>query len=194
MKFGYRSLVVIPIRYGEQVLGAVHLADHRPAHFKGPAVALLESLAPLIGEAIHRFRAEAELSKYRDHLEELVKQRTGELQAANSQLQTEIAERRRAEETLRETAEELARSNRDLEQFAYVASHDLQEPLRAVAGYVELLGIGTTTSWTQKLFSSSPARCDGAARMQTLIVDLLAYSRVGTQGKSFEPNRPELGP
>ncbi|MFB3904660.1 MAG: PAS domain S-box protein [Acidobacteriota bacterium] len=186
MEFGYRSLVVIPIRYRDQVLGAVHLADHRPAHFSASAVALLESLAPLIGEAIHRFRAEAELSRYRDHLEELVKQRTSELQAANSQLQTEIAERRRAEESLRETAEELARSNRDLEQFAYVASHDLQEPLRAVAGYVELLQHRYGDKLDDKALQFIAGASDGAARMQTLIVDLLAFSRLGTQGKRFE--------
>ncbi len=186
VKFGYKSLVVIPIRYRDQVLGAVHLADHRPAHFSAPAVALLESLAPLIGEAIHRFRAEAELSRYRDHLEELVKQRTSELQAANSQLQTEIGERRRAEETLRQTAEELARSNRDLEQFAYVASHDLQEPLRAVAGYVELLQHRYFEKLDEKALQFIAGASDGAARMQTLVVDLLAFSRVGTQRKRFE--------
>jgi len=186
VKSGFNSLVVIPIRYRDQVIGAVHLVDRKPSHFSPQALALLESLAPLIGEAIHRFKAEAELSRYRDHLEELVKQRTSELEAANSLLHTENAERRRAEESLRQTAEELARSNRDLEQFAYVASHDLQEPLRAVAGYVELLNHRYSGKLEEKALQYIAGASDGAARMQRLIVDLLAFSRVGTQAKSFE--------
>ncbi len=187
VKFGFSSLVVIPIRYRDQVIGAVHLVDRKHSHFSPQAVALLESLAPLIGEAIHRFKAEAELSRYRDHLEELVKQRTAELQAANSLLHMENAERRRAEESLRQTAEELARSNHDLEQFAYVASHDLQEPLRAVAGYVELLQHRYSGNLEEKAIKYIAGAADGATRMQRLIVDLLAFSRVGTQAKQFEP-------
>jgi PAS domain S-box-containing protein len=186
VKCGFVSLAVIPIRYRDQVMGAIHLADRRMAHFAPATIEFLESLAPLIGEAIHRFRAESELSKYRDHLEELVGQRTTELEAANARLQSEITERRRAEETLRNTAEELARSNRDLEQFAYVASHDLQEPLRAVAGYVELLQHRYQGKLDEKALQFIAGAADGAARMQKLITDLLAFSRVGTQRKNFE--------
>ena len=139
MKFGFASLAVVPIHYRDKIIGALHLADSRPGWFSPATVQFIESMTPLIGEAVHRFQTEAELAKHRDHLEELVKQRTSELETANLNLQTEVAQRKGAEETLRDTAQDLARSNRDLEQFAYVASHDLQEPLRAVAGYVELL-------------------------------------------------------
>lgn len=188
VRFGFASLAAIPIRYRDEVIGAIHLADKRATYFPPATTEFLESMAPLIGEAIHRFRAEAELGRYRDHLEELVRQRTAELQAANAHLQTEIAERERAEETLRETAEELARSNHDLEQFAYVASHDLQEPLRAVAGYAELLQRRYPDKLDEQARHLISGATDGAARMQKLITDLLTFSRVGTQGKRFELN------
>ncbi len=246
-------------------------------------------------DVTERKRAEAELVRYRDHLEELVRQRTGELEAANAQLRLQltvlqstanaivitgrdgaiqwvnaaftrltgyrpeevvgqnprvlksglhdaafyqgmwrtiltgrvwhgelvnkrkdaslypeemtiapvtnaagaithfvavkqdITERRDAEEALRQSAQELARSNQELQQFAYVASHDLQEPLRAVTGYLGLIEERYRDVLDDKGRHHIAGAVEGAARMHTLINDLLDLSRVGTRARAFEP-------
>jgi len=113
----------------------------------------------MVEEITERVRAEEELKRHRDHLEKLVAERT----------------------------EDLVRSNHDLQQFAYVASHDLQEPLRMVSSYLQLL----ERRYKDRLDSDANDfinfAVDGAARMQRMIQDLLSYARVQTKGNPFAP-------
>jgi PAS domain S-box-containing protein len=98
----------------------------------------------------------------------------------------DITERRRSQEALARASDELRRSNKDLEQFAYAASHDLQEPLRTVRSFLQLLVRDYEDRLDARARELIDFAADGAARMERLIGDLFDYSRVGTHGRASE--------
>lgn len=133
----------------------------------------------------YRSHMEHQLREANTDLEKRVAHRTEALVAINQSLHDEILERKRLESESETLAEGLRRSNRELEQFASVASHDLQEPLRKIQAFSDRL----TTRYKDKLDENGQTYIEriqfSAGRMRHLIEDLLAYSRVGTKGKPF---------
>ena len=122
---------------------------------------------------------DSELEQARNYLEQRVQERTKELQQ-------EITERKQAEERLKATASRLEHSNRELQDFAYVASHDLQEPLRKVQAFGDRLKAACSNNLGAEGRDYMERMQAAAKRMQSLIDDLLAFSHVTTRANPFE--------
>lgn len=146
---------------------------------------LIRPLAALVGQ-VRRVAA----GDYRHHIEGTgppeFRRLADDIDAMRQKIAQELDEVRQARERiewvnsqLQKQAEELTRSNRDLEQFAYVASHDLQEPLRKVASFCQLLQRRYAGQLDERADQYIAFAVDGAQRMQRLINDLLAFSRIG---------------
>ena len=133
-----------------------------------------------------RKRAENALLQAYNELDERVKERTRELQEANISLEKEITDRKATADELSKKSEELTRSNLELQQFAYIASHDLQEPLRAISGFTELLEKRYKGQIDERADKYIYFIIDGTKQMSQVIHDLLEYSRVETKAHEFE--------
>jgi signal transduction histidine kinase len=176
-----------PLKTGQQVIGVMALQSYNnPEQYSTRDLELLVFASDTIAMVIDRKRNEQVLARYRDSLEEQVAARTAELAHTNSRLQQEVADRERAEAALQRYATNLEQSNRELQEFAYVASHDLQEPLRKVQTFGHRLVSRYEATLDERGQDYLRRMMDAAARMQSLIQGLLDFSRVTTHGQTFQ--------
>jgi PAS domain S-box-containing protein len=177
---GYESVALIPLQIREQLLGLLQLNDKRKCIFSPEIIVLWERMADYLAVALAKFQAEEALQEAHDNLEQKVEERTVEIEEAYQLVKEN-------EVKLKDTVLELERSNEELQSFAYITSHDLQEPLRSVASYAQLIQRRYGSQLDSDADDFMEYIVDAAKRMQQLINDLLEYSRVATQAKEFEP-------
>ncbi len=162
LRVGFHSCAFLPLKVHGATRGIVHLAARQVGYFTADKAAGLLAIAHQMGIAIENLEMFDAARSAKESLE-----------STNRKLDQQT--------------QDLLRSNAELEQFAYVASHDLQEPLRMVTGYTQLLVKRHRAQLNGNALEYCDFIVDGAKRMQGLIADLLTYSRVGTKGQPFAP-------
>jgi signal transduction histidine kinase len=184
---GVVSSVAVVIQGAAGPFGVLGAGTAQRRTFTKDEIHFLQSIANVLGIAIGRKQAEEALRRAHDELEIRVRERTANLATANEALQMENAERRRAEERLQAFTAQLERSNRELQDFASVASHDLQEPLRKIQGFAGRMKVKYAQALGEPGCDYLERMESAAERMRTLIQDLLAFSRITTKAQPFAP-------
>jgi len=147
--------------------------------------AIEQSHAKLRSEVNERQQAVSALRESQDQLEAKVRERTDELEETNRQLRKEVREHRESEQRLRCALEGIRRYNKELRQFAYVASHDLQEPLRKISAFGDRLASSCGEQLPPEGQDYLGRMLDASRRMQMLISNLLTYSRIATKPRDI---------
>jgi len=193
-------------RMEDRMQGKTEVYEEQPIRKDGSRLWIQVSAAPLkntkgeiigtvaaITDVTEKKKADEEIEKYKNHLEELVNSRTKELSKTNELLENEVQERKSIQEKqqillekLEGVNQELERSNQELEQFAYVASHDLREPLRMISSYIQLFENKYKDMLDKNGLDFIHYIVDGSKRMHELINALLEYSRVGKREKELK--------
>lgn len=197
---GFSSAIIVPLKIEDKVIGALSLvAAESRIHYKPADLEIAQGLANRAAMAVENARlyqsAQREIKERRllqrkleaanDALESRVMERTRQLIDTNDGLEKEIRRSQKIERELQQYSKSLARSNQELQDFAYVASHDLQEPLRKIQAFGDLLEseykdqLGEGEEYLNRMRSA-------ASRMSTLIQDLLAFSRVSTKPQDIK--------
>lgn len=192
---GFSSCIIVPLKIADVTIGSITLiSTESKIHYKQADVEMAKALANRAATAVdnallyqsaqyeidERKTLQSQLENANEALESRVIERTSQLIDTNEGLEKEIKRRQKVERELQEYGKNLARSNQELQDFAYIASHDLQEPLRKIQAFGDLLeseyreALGDGEQYLSRMRSA-------ASRMSVLIQDLLAFSRVSTK-------------
>lgn len=197
-QLGYESVALFPIRFGNRILGLIHVADPGENMVPLEKVEVMEKVAMQLGTAIERVRAAEALRSAHDELEAQVEERTAELTKSNEALWAEISERKLAEEARRAVERELEEQRvlslhadrlRSLGEMATGIAHELNQPLMGVRGLAEHILIGMERGWElteEKLRERLTLIVEQADRMSHIIEHIRMFAR--------EAGKPELYP